>query len=1328
MDNLIRTDTVFGKRVNIVGNISADLVLESLGKIYIKSRNKSQTLEEVITSLVNTDPNVSTSRVKVVEGIEDLDTTGLKEGTFVFDKLSNILYLFIDDELLELINVAPEGTQYVKRSGDTMTGRLAIYVKNGPPLYVNSSSLVENLNAEYLNGETAETFTRRNKDEKIGGMWTFKRPTIFEANTLFEKDIVSNGSIGSPNFSSGFSGYGWRMDADTNTLTVDNLVVRKLMQVYELVVNRISATNGSLWVTNAGKVVQAQKLEIKESSFFSNTEQYIRFAMGLPSQYAFIKLTSNIALQNFDNPNEALSTPSGEGVQIKDCWSIETLKNAKLIVISNSGENLSGQYFDNENASGYHLYPLFSEDFIFDCDFPIITRNDYLEYKYKKENDLEYDIKSYVKFVKSYFKYFAGGDYYYVDFDSDSIPVFKPGDIIRCQKWTYGGIKYYDGVICNVINGSYVIQLADSILDKKTTIQYDASLNPNTVVQKDSTNQTLYESSVRTTKPKDPNSEEELKSIIIGLIEKDDSIVQMGNLWDNQRQNAVYITSTDNGAPYMDVLSGINRPDYSVIYYIPLFKTIKLHITNSNDNPFVGYDNIVPIPYTGDYYVQENNISQYTYFRYNNVEYLAKGNIVPPGVEILYYLNTNPNKDTRLTEDSESYNIGIDSAEHDGQMYDSGRLIIDKVIKDGQTADKGYILLENSRELLQVASTRTTKARLGNLGGIQDELFPLDKQPYGYGLYGQNVFLTGEFYLSNGQSVAEIGKEAISFAVASSIAGKSSLRILERDLKRADDLLKKSVYTKGDLLTAGMRIANDREGHPGIVMWGNKIIIATTENELMGVEDPTALFANGKIRAKFIEVNEIHSVGTEDAKYTRYWLGQKEVFKRYEARNIGDTVIYTTYYYYLDDNDQEVQLSDSQYNSITETEDYKYYGWWLKQDGSGYVANGNINWDTKGSLTIGSSLFLRNGDGIYTYDNDDALVTIIDATKVDTYSQFFTKAKNRTLLSFNNTYSSNSFTDGTYTSNGIVYNKKLIAYKYLSMESTQVDISYVLRGLECYPYSSRSVPNVNILVTFTYSDDSYNSFDYNISGYNYNGVLDVSRVLSSQVSKIEVFLLNSNYDSIYIDGYIEIIGGVAPSQIGGNFAIFKPSQQNVLWIGQDQILLNAGYWYFRISNITGEDGIYVNNWESENGNNIQNINKNKEINLFKAIKTSIAPFKSLFSYTIDLNIYSPRVYYIQNNSGSTVKYYINGDDSIIGIEFTFIRQQGLDNSSQVYYESNIWLCVNKLIPYNQIAQVEVRDHKPIHLKWWPTKLMYLGNNIWKCMDNYAAIDDNSTWS
>jgi hypothetical protein len=36
-------------------------------------------------------------------------------------------------------------------------------------------------------------------------------------------------------------------------MTIDYLVVRKAMKVYELVINKISATNGSLWVANSSK-------------------------------------------------------------------------------------------------------------------------------------------------------------------------------------------------------------------------------------------------------------------------------------------------------------------------------------------------------------------------------------------------------------------------------------------------------------------------------------------------------------------------------------------------------------------------------------------------------------------------------------------------------------------------------------------------------------------------------------------------------------------------------------------------------------------------------------------------------------------------------------------------------------------------------------------------------------------------------------------------------------------------------------------------------------------------------------------------------------------
>ena len=59
------------------------------------------------------------------------------------------------------------------------------------------------------------------------------------------------------------------LDADTNTLTIDNLIVRKILSVYELVVNKISATNGSLWVSNAGKVETAYKISVASTSTVS---------------------------------------------------------------------------------------------------------------------------------------------------------------------------------------------------------------------------------------------------------------------------------------------------------------------------------------------------------------------------------------------------------------------------------------------------------------------------------------------------------------------------------------------------------------------------------------------------------------------------------------------------------------------------------------------------------------------------------------------------------------------------------------------------------------------------------------------------------------------------------------------------------------------------------------------------------------------------------------------------------------------------------------------------------------------------------------------------
>ena len=62
-------------------------------------------------------------------------------------------------------------------------------------------------------------------------------------------------SISSERFSSGFAGEGWAImknDRTGNmTITVDEAIIRKKARIYELEIQKNTATNGSLWVTDA---------------------------------------------------------------------------------------------------------------------------------------------------------------------------------------------------------------------------------------------------------------------------------------------------------------------------------------------------------------------------------------------------------------------------------------------------------------------------------------------------------------------------------------------------------------------------------------------------------------------------------------------------------------------------------------------------------------------------------------------------------------------------------------------------------------------------------------------------------------------------------------------------------------------------------------------------------------------------------------------------------------------------------------------------------------------------------------------------------------------
>ena len=297
--SFVKEDYVLGNKKIVVGDNLHDLVLENLGKIYIRYGNSYKEFNELIKTL----GKATSSKNFIIEtdGLRPASSYG--DGVLVYDVRAGVLYLSYGGELLELVEgIGDGGTKFVRKTGDTMSGQLVINTKEAP-LKVQSAELVKNLNANLLEGHDADEFARKAKNEKITGSWTFageneflkentfQDTTQFNGTAVFNKngdgaairvgtgDIITDGSMGSSMFASGMTGYGWRLNADTNTLEIDNLIVRGVLNVFELVVNKVSATNGALWVTDSFEVEKVHDLKFIDVLNFEklsslNTETY----------------------------------------------------------------------------------------------------------------------------------------------------------------------------------------------------------------------------------------------------------------------------------------------------------------------------------------------------------------------------------------------------------------------------------------------------------------------------------------------------------------------------------------------------------------------------------------------------------------------------------------------------------------------------------------------------------------------------------------------------------------------------------------------------------------------------------------------------------------------------------------------------------------------------------------------------------------------------------------------------------------------------------------------------------------------------------------------
>lgn len=745
--SLIRSESFLGNIKTIIGDKSSDIVLETLGKVYIKFGNNLKLLNDLFSTLDKSSEDTKISENTIItDTYQELIASKYPgDGIFGFCSSNRTLYMSFGGEWIPILDtsVSFKG-DYVKKSGDTMTGQLEI-VTGSAPLVVNSTKLVRNLNSDYLRNYSDSDFGKKHLDETIDGKWSFKDKTTFKNDTLQEGNLYCSGSIGTSEFESGYNGYGWKLDATTNTLTIDNLIVRKVMHVYELVVNQISATNGSLWVTNSAKC---------------------------ESVNAVIYVTTDV--DKIKANCYYVYSPSSDS-SVRVCIHTSSLFNEDQFEIE-----YQNNYAENGNRMEY-IYKIIVDDEGYIQELTFINFSSDMQQILNAELVINYNSDTSKK-INLYNKYFEsnGKNYRIVSFKD--YPLFKTGDIVRCQKFDGNGdIKYYDALVLTYLSkNTYLIELSKSFNDLYSKVEDDLlkSSSPNTL---------LY--SKNSTYPVDTTDAEKQEEVL-GDISEGDDIVQIGNIWNVDRQGSIYLTSTDDNGPYIEVLDGVNRPDYSVIIPTNFLTTV-------DDNPLTHLSGYYVVPWRENIPEGATIPSIYLYKNGDNISVNNNG-----GIKSRYALYEQPNDSCLSTKYS-----------------------------------------------------RPSKVRLGKLSGIYNPIFG-EKQPKGYGLYGENVFLTGEFYLNNGKSVLDISNDYINISTSVNSLNNITSQLDAWAKGNSSDTYSKIMNedtTKKLLETAGLHLTVNENNEGIAVLYGDKIYISNS----LSPNNYSALFYDGKIKANFLELGNL---------------------------------------------------------------------------------------------------------------------------------------------------------------------------------------------------------------------------------------------------------------------------------------------------------------------------------------------------------------------------------------------------------------------------------------------------------------------------------------
>jgi hypothetical protein len=240
----------------------------------ISSQNSNGNIELTPNGTGDVYLNADTVRIGDLNTASILTTNGTGNLTLSTNNGTNSGTFVINQGINGNIALTPNGTGTINLAANTnVTGTL-----NATTALTSSLLTIDNIRIDGNTISSINTNGNITLDASGSGIVDVKDGLTVTGSLIVSSSLsvgttstvnrftFDGGNIGSPTFLSGFAGAGFRLQSGSNEpvggsasgsgwkLEIDHLSVRGTMKIYELLINQIRATNGSLWVSSVGKV------------------------------------------------------------------------------------------------------------------------------------------------------------------------------------------------------------------------------------------------------------------------------------------------------------------------------------------------------------------------------------------------------------------------------------------------------------------------------------------------------------------------------------------------------------------------------------------------------------------------------------------------------------------------------------------------------------------------------------------------------------------------------------------------------------------------------------------------------------------------------------------------------------------------------------------------------------------------------------------------------------------------------------------------------------------------------------------------------------------